>query len=373
MLVTVRAFALDRLDAADETRAARAGHGAHFDAVASKLRADSRGPGQLAALRRFEIEVGNFRGVLGYAFGLNDQTPSPQQVALGRRLCKSLGWFWLMRGYLGEGGRWLERSVACAADRDSLDLADNLARLADVVSYQGDYQRSRELAKASLAMARQHDGSRELVFALLKLGWALFFLGDSNGARTAFEEALEQARRSDNAFLLGSVVADAAEFESDCGNYKRANELTVEALALAKQSGDPELITQVELNLFRNTLGAGDLEQAQRLLAGVVTSMLRSGDRMRTVEIGEGYAQLLIKTEKTAAAASLLGACAAMRERDGVRRFPNEEAEREKLVEAGMAAMPAGEFQRHYEAGQMRTVEEVLAELGHTTDGPGAA
>jgi hypothetical protein len=112
-----------------------------------------------------------------------------------------------------------------------------------------------------------------------------------------------------------------------------------------------------------SVLTSGDLELTQRLVQGVVAQLLRVADPTLIVGIAEDYAQLLVQTEKTAAAARLLGACSAMRERIGMPRFPNKEADYEKLVEAGIAALPAGEFQQQYDAGRTRTVEDVLAEL----------
>jgi predicted ATPase len=366
MLVTVRAFALDRLDAAGETAAARAAHATHFAVMGDTLRTDKEGPRQPAALQRFDLEVDNFREALAYAFGAGDETASPQRVALGRRLCRSLGWCWISRGYLGEGRRWLEQSVALEEDRDSLDLAYNLAQLANSLSMQGAYQSSQQVAEASLGICRRHDdGGEELIYGLSGLAWALHDLGDNDGARRTFEEAVEKARRNGDVYLLSRAISDLGGFEHTCGNLGRAQELTVEALGLAKQLGDPLGTVLLEANLAGTAVESGDVDRAQELFEGIVSQVLRLGDPGLIVGIADNYADVLVKGENPAAAACLLGACSATRERMGMPRYPAEQAETTKLVEAITAALPIGEFERQYEGGRTRAIEDVLGELGH--------
>ena len=117
MLETIREFALERLGTGNEAETARARHAGYRLTLAEAAEPALRGPEQTTWLDRLEEEHDNLRAGLadlGHCGGAaravwSDQ---PSIVELGQRMAAALTWFWLIRGYVTEGYRWLNATLA---------------------------------------------------------------------------------------------------------------------------------------------------------------------------------------------------------------------------------------------------------------------
>jgi predicted ATPase len=143
LLETVRQYAAERLEEAGEREAFERRHRDWYIELAES---DPTPAGDLPAkdrLRRLDLERDNLRAALASALA------DDPQVAL--RLAASLWRFWLMRGYLAEGYRWLDASLAAApehtADRARALLAGCLVGLR-----RGVHGRVREFGDESVAI-----------------------------------------------------------------------------------------------------------------------------------------------------------------------------------------------------------------------------
>jgi len=106
LLETVRQYAAERLEEAGERSAFERRHRDWYLALAES---DPTPAGDLPArsrLRRLDRERDNLRAALASALASDPQT--------GLRLAVALWRFWLMRGYLAEGYRWLTAALAAA-------------------------------------------------------------------------------------------------------------------------------------------------------------------------------------------------------------------------------------------------------------------
>src|SRR5215207_3937537 len=101
MLETIREFALDRLQAAGEGDEAAARHAGFFLALAETAEPHLRSPDEPAWPGRLEAEHDNLRVALAWALPGRD----PRS---GARAAAALWRFWVHRGHLAEGRRWLE-------------------------------------------------------------------------------------------------------------------------------------------------------------------------------------------------------------------------------------------------------------------------
>jgi tetratricopeptide (TPR) repeat protein len=126
MLETIRQYAAGRLAEAGEAGPARRRHAEAFLALAEEER-------ELPVLLR---EQDNFRAALGHALDGGD--------AIGPRLARALGGFWLARGLLQEAQGWLERAIA--AEPADQQLRAGLHRLLGAVLYAaGDLEQARDI------------------------------------------------------------------------------------------------------------------------------------------------------------------------------------------------------------------------------------
>jgi predicted ATPase len=111
LLETVRQYALERLREGGEEAQWRGRHLAHFVAVTEEAEPQLTGADQRTWLERLEAEHDNLRSALAWS------STAGGDAARGLRLAGAFWWFWYVRGYFGEGRRWLS---ALLADSDTL-------------------------------------------------------------------------------------------------------------------------------------------------------------------------------------------------------------------------------------------------------------
>jgi predicted ATPase/DNA-binding SARP family transcriptional activator len=143
LLETVRQYAAERLEEAGERDTFERRHRDWYIELAES---DPTPAGDLPAkdrLRRLDLERDNLRAALASAL-----TDNPQ-VAL--RLTVALWRFWLMRGYLAEGYRWLDASLA-AAPEHTADRARALLAACLVGLRRGVHARLHEFGAESVAI-----------------------------------------------------------------------------------------------------------------------------------------------------------------------------------------------------------------------------
>ena len=102
MLETIREYALERLELSGEAEEIRRLHAEYFLALAERGESKLREPEEATWLERLDTEHDNMRAALSWAL-------ESEEAELGLKLASSLWQFWDMRGYYGEGRRWLRR------------------------------------------------------------------------------------------------------------------------------------------------------------------------------------------------------------------------------------------------------------------------
>jgi len=143
LLETVRQYAAERLGDAGERDALQR---RHRDWCVELAESDPTPVGDLPArdrLRRLDLERDNLRAALASALAEDPQLALRLTVALWR--------FWLMRGYLAEGYRWLDASLA-AAPEHTADRARALLASCLVGMRRGVHARLHEFGAESVAI-----------------------------------------------------------------------------------------------------------------------------------------------------------------------------------------------------------------------------
>jgi non-specific serine/threonine protein kinase len=304
MLEMIREFGLERLAEAGELDATRRWHAGYFAALADRAELHMRGREQQVWLDRLEADHDNFRAALGW--GLSSDHGS----GLSLRLAGALAPFWLDRGYVSEGRRWLERALETAtgsgparlkalygaawlahvqrdgvAARGSMDAAETVAvelddrwalawiqHLAGRVAYfEGDATGASTLAQRSLALARELDDDWLIAWGLHLLGLAAHIAGDYATARGHYETALEIRQQLGYAEGIGiclNLLAMVAYRQQDLA---KAHVLAHESLVTLRDLGARWTVHNPLVTIAVVAAAAGRSALAVRLGAAIET------------------------------------------------------------------------------------------------------
>jgi tetratricopeptide (TPR) repeat protein len=194
------------------------------------------------------------------------------------------------------------------------------------------------------------------------LGTAQLHLGEVEAARRILDDALDLHRRIGDPSRLTRALGNLAGVEEQCGNYQRAEELTHEALAIVHELGDLHEAAVQGQNLANLLATSGRADEANDVAHSLIDSVLQLRSPNLTMAFANTYMNILIRLGDQVAAARLLGAEEAMRERLSMPN-PFQEEEREEAWDAVKDQISAEDWERHCHEGRGMTVEDLLAEL----------
>ncbi|MGI8976283.1 MAG: ATP-binding protein, partial [Thermomicrobiales bacterium] len=241
MLLTIRGFAHTELRRIGEWDGIGHRHAVWYLAFARVAAVAIRGPSQSVWLDWLEIEHPNLRVALDWFREHGD-------IGAFATLANALSMFWLVRGHLVEGLRWLQTVVA-AEGSVAIDpplRADLLCAAGWLALRQGLPEDGRNYAEASLADARV-SGRPVQVAAALRL------LGDIEDRVTNYARAKDLLRESLSAYQdagdgIGIGIADTltglAGISMDTGDYDEAERVFREAVAAATATGDAIILAR---------------------------------------------------------------------------------------------------------------------------------
>ena len=216
MLETIREYALERLEACEESETARRAAAEYYLDLAE--RAELGGEGQAHWLRRLVADIDNFRAALAWC-------QEQGQRAMGLRLSLALLPLWQLRDHQLEARAWLDTFMAADGE-----VSPNL--------------RAKGLLWQGLLLMRG--------------------IGDDASAAHLFEEALVLFREGDDLNGTSETLQAEGDLYRNQGDLERAGERYAESRELAQLAGDAYLVAHGWMGLALCAQEEGQFDAAQQ-------------------------------------------------------------------------------------------------------------
>jgi len=353
MLETVREYALERLRGygAGALEAQREQHAAYFLALA-----EASAPDRPDAALSLQREQDNLRAALTWSL-------ESGRAKTALRLAGALRWFWLARGHLGEGCRWLARALAVADARGlgGDPVATGLNHAAVLAAAAGAYGEATVLFERSLAIRRELGDERGSAAALNNLGGVAMHQHEYERAIDLFTGALVISRALDDIHGSARVLGNLGELARLRGDGARAADWATESFALYERIGNTSGAAQALHTLGGAALLNGSIDGAAAAYGDALARSWRLGNVVEAVNGLEGLAVVATRRGRYDHAALLFGAAAVVRETSEAPVAPADRAANEQALTAVRAGLSAESFAAARMAGRETSLAQVIA------------
>jgi predicted ATPase len=260
MLETLRAYALERLEADDDAHEVHDRHAAYFLAVAEHLDAQIHNAARPEIRECLRREINNFRVA-------HDHLLATQPDA-ALRLIAGTWVHWETVGPLAEGRRRLRESLE-RARASGLIRGRALFGAARLAVLHGDADAAEPLAREAVELLRHAGDDRLLALAVSHQAIAAKAHGDLAAAHALDEEALTIAQAFGDEWTIAMALNNLADSIAST-EPARAQRLFEESLEHRRRSGDARGAIITTVNLVELALRSGDLDSAEALAAAAL-------------------------------------------------------------------------------------------------------
>jgi predicted ATPase/DNA-binding XRE family transcriptional regulator len=188
MLETIREYAVERLEEIGGSEELKRAHVIYYLGLAEEAARAAQVTEQRRWLERLEAERANLRAALGWSLESGD-------VDRGMSLAIALQGFWMLRGPLTEGRRWLETLVDAGGGSGALRAA-SLSAAARLAAAEGRRRPAAELIQQSMALYRELGDRSGYSKALGSLSVMWHRAGDVEQAMESSYEASKRRGKS---------------------------------------------------------------------------------------------------------------------------------------------------------------------------------
>jgi non-specific serine/threonine protein kinase len=300
MLVVVREFALEALEANGEANKIKRLHAGFYMLLAEAAEPELNGAKAAEWLETLEEEHDNLRSAIEWSLENQPET--------ALRIVAALRNFWFIRGYLAEGSKWIKQALESSGEyadpklrakayygigflsifQGNLEAAEpsceeslRLAREIDDKSLiclslwglgfvktqqEGELTRGKGLIEESLAIARELNDKQHISVRLNTLGEIARTQGDYEAAWKYYEEALNIARQESFRQYIAIQAGNLAAALCQLGDYPSALLYNLESLKVSEELGDKRIIGGGLHISGALAVAAGEMEKAARLL-----------------------------------------------------------------------------------------------------------
>jgi DNA-binding NarL/FixJ family response regulator len=391
LLDTIRHYALERLAESGEQPTLQRRHAAYFLGGADVALTHIASPQQSVWLHSLELEHDNLRAALAWCLAVGEPR-------LGLDAAGLLGWFWKVRGHLGEGRARLAGLIALAGGERTALHAEALFVAASLALQQSDYGAARALYSESLEIRRELGDDAGLLGPLSGLGATAMQQGDHAAAEKSFEEALSIQRALDDRLGMAESLNSLANLAHERGDLSAARAFYEQSEALnsevgyrvdvvrhnlgvvAQEQGDLrtarahfEYSAQIKrslgdapgLALSLTKLGEvvaaqGDLAGAHAWLGQGLTLQRDLGDRPGIAFVLERFAMVAATHDRPRQALQLAGASDALREQIGAPLGAAARSSLEAMLTAARCRLEPDVAEAMWRQGRAMTVEQAI-------------
>lgn len=397
MLETIREFGLARLADARETDTVRRRALRFFTDLVVSFEFDFIGPNQGAIMRRLDHEVGNLRLALQAGLELDDEA-----AAEGVRLASGLWRYWLVRGQLSEGSRWLSRSLntattvpagvralalnnlgnlalelsqytkAHACYSQSMELyasiddisgtGDELNNMGLLELIQGKFDAARVLLERSLSIRRQIGDTIALPATLSNLGDIACFEEDYDLSAAYHAEALAIRRDIGNKRGIALSLSNLGMVAYLRGDTDNAEKWYAEGMEYAAELDDAFGKAGIQLGQGKVAVRRGKLKEGMDLLTQALFILRQMGSRRLMADVVDALAAAAARDQRWVASARLIGSTTTMREGHQIGITHRSRLEINELLTELVAEMGETGFTAAFETGKRQPLETAVEE-----------
>jgi transcriptional regulator with AAA-type ATPase domain/tetratricopeptide (TPR) repeat protein len=150
--------------------------------------------------------------------------------------------------------------------------------LAQSAEWIGEYRRSIAESEEVIAAGRRLRLAHLVAWPTWFVGKAACCLGEYGRAIAQVTEAYEICDRIGDRAWKSRLLNTLGWIHGEIGDHGRARGFNERASAIAREIGDPEIVSNSEINLAGNHLALGDVARAEACLASIRDGLSRPGD-----------------------------------------------------------------------------------------------
>jgi predicted ATPase/DNA-binding CsgD family transcriptional regulator len=354
MLETIREYGRQQLRESGEESSVTKTYRKWYAELAASVFEHSWGPSQLDWWDRAHLELANLRDVLRSFLADTDEADRGLEVAA------NLEHYWLTRGSMSEGRRWLDALLEVAR-QPTKGRAMALAVDGWLAQLQGDIPKGLELFVESERAAADLGDEATLCLASTALGGGMLWEGDLDRAESLFERCLDLQQGLPDRRWAANALGSLAGVSSLRGDHARSFDLFARAIDLCREGGDRFLQTWMLLGQALEAWSMADWAGAGRILTAALRLSHAVDNKVGMGITIEGLAWVASSTRQPERAARLLGGVQTFWQTIPAKLQPHHVGYHDECLADALSALGDREFNRVYRLGRDLTDDQLVS------------
>jgi non-specific serine/threonine protein kinase len=354
MLETIREYGRQQLRESGDESSITEAFRERYATLAAGVFEHSWGPDQVEWWDRAHLELSNFREA--FRSWLTDS----DQADAGLEAAANLMHYWLTRGSMSEGRRWLDALLEVTG-RPTAGRAKGLGVDGWLTQLQGDIPRGLELFVEGERVAADLGDEATLCLACTALGGGLMFEGDLDGAEGLFERCLDLQGGLPDRRWAANALGSLAGVWSLRGDHARSFDLFARAIDLSRASGERYLQTWMLFGQALEAWAMADPAGAGRILTQTLRLSHAVDNKVGMGLAVEGLAWVASSTHRPERAGRLLGGVQTFWQTIPTKLQPHLVGHHDACLADVRSALGDREFDRVYRAGQEMSDDQLMS------------